>query len=83
MRIGAALANTIAPPTPWPTRMKMSQSAPDEPWSQLTDNRTENAEKTAKPSVYILTRPYMSPIRPKLTSSTAVQTMNPMSIHRR
>ena len=39
--------------------------------------------KTAKPSVYMLTRPNMSPIRPKLTSSTAVQTMKPISIQSR
>ena len=61
----------------------MSQSAPEEPFSQVTDNRTEKREKTAKPTVYIFTRPYMSPVRPKLTSSTAVQTMKPINIQSR
>ena len=80
MRIGAAFAKTIAPPTPCPTRITISQSAPLGPWSHVNDNRIEKTEKTAKPSVYIFTRPYMSPMRPKLTSRTAVQTMKPISI---
>ena len=72
-----------APPTPWPTRIKMSHSAPADPSSHVTDRKIENTEKMAKPSVNIFTRPYMSPIRPKLTSRTAVQTMKPISIHSR
>jgi hypothetical protein len=38
---------------------------------------------TAKPRLYIRTRPYMSPTRPKLTTSTAVTSMKPISIHNR
>jgi hypothetical protein len=83
VRIGAEFAIRKAPPMPWPTRIKMSHSAPEVPSSQVIDNKTEKNEKTAKPSVNIRTRPYMSPIRPKLTSSTAVQTMKPINIQRR
>ena len=43
----------------------------------------EKNVKTAKPRLYMRTRPNMSPMRPKLTTSTAVTTMKPMSIHRR
>ncbi len=34
-----------------------------------------------KPRLYILTRPYMSPSRPKLTISTLVTTRKPRIIH--
>ena len=37
----------------------------------------------AKPMLNIRTRPYMSPMRPKLTTSTAVETMKPIIIHSR
>ena len=37
--------------------------------------------KIANPKLNIRTRPYMSPIRPKLTTSTAVATRKPMIIH--
>ena len=37
----------------------------------------------AKPRLYILTRPYMSPRRPRLTTSTLVTTMKPRIIHNR
>ncbi len=49
----------------------------------MTDSRIEKAVKTAKPRLYIRTRPYMSPIRPKVTTSTAVATMKPISIHKK
>ena len=83
VRIGAEFAMRNAPPMPWPTRIKMSQSAPALPSSQVTESRTEKTEKTAKPRVNIFTRPYMSPMRPKLTSRTAVQTMKPINIQSR
>ena len=38
---------------------------------------------TAKPMLYIRTRPNMSPRRPNDTTSTAVTTMKPMNIHSR
>jgi len=75
------LAKSMAPPTPWPTRMVMSQIAPWVPLSQVTARRTEKAVKTAKPRLKILTRPNMSPTRPRLTTSTASTTMKPISIH--
>jgi hypothetical protein len=43
------LAKSIAPPTPWPTRIPMIQSAPPEPFSGVTKRRIEKAVKTAKP----------------------------------
>ena len=75
------LAKSIAPPTPWPTRMTMSQIAPAVPVSQVTARRTEKAVNTAKPRLKIFTRPNMSPTRPRVTTSTASTTMKPISIH--
>ncbi len=63
--------------------MRMRQRAPAGPWSQVIESRIEKKVKTAKPRLYMRTRPNMSPMRPKLTTSTAVTTMKPMSIHRR
>jgi hypothetical protein len=72
--IAPELANSIAPPTPCPIRMPISHSAPALPFSQVAASSSENSVKTAKPRLYIRTRPYMSPSRPKLTTSTAVTT---------
>ncbi len=47
--IALELANSIAPPTPCPTRMPMIHSAPPEPFSGVTASRIENSVKTAKP----------------------------------
>ena len=74
------LAKSMAPPTPWPIRMVMSQMAPAVPVSQVTASRTEKAVKTAKPRLKIFTRPNMSPTRPRVTTSTASTTMKPISI---
>ena len=73
-------ANSMAPPTPWPSRMRMSQMAPAEPVSQVEARRMENRVNTAKPRLKILTRPYMSPTRPSDTTSTASTTPKPISI---
>ena len=59
----------------------ISQIAPSVPVSQVTAKSTEKSVKTAKPRLKILTRPNMSPTRPRLTTSTANTTMKPMSIH--
>ena len=83
VRIAVELANRHAPPTPWRTRMTMIHSAPATPVSKVTDSRIEKSVKTAKPRLYMRTRPYMSPTRPRLTTSTAVTSMNPMNIHRK
>ena len=49
VRIAAEFANSIAPPKPWPTRIRISHSPPAEPFSQVTDRRIEKTVKTAKP----------------------------------
>jgi hypothetical protein len=77
------LAKMNAPPTPWPTRMTMIQRAAVGPDIQVTDNRMEKTVKTANPSVYIFTRPKMSPTRPKLTTRTEVTSRKPIRIHRK
>ena len=74
------LAKSMAPPTPWPSRMRMSQMAPAVPVSQVAASRTEKTVNTAKPRLKILTRPYMSPTRPSETTSTASTTPKPISI---
>jgi uncharacterized membrane protein YciS (DUF1049 family) len=53
------------------------------PLIQVTDSRMEKTVKTAKPRLNMRTRPYMSPIRPRLTTSTLVTSMNPIRIHRK
>ena len=77
------LAKSMAPPTPWPTRIAMSQIAAGVPVSQVTASRRENAVKTTKPRLKILTRPKMSPTRPRVTTSTARTTLKPISIQSR
>ena len=57
VRIAVELANRNAPPTPWNTRITMIQMAPACPMSQVTDSRIENSVKTAKPRLYMRTRP--------------------------
>ena len=48
-----------------------------------TESSTEKTEKTRKPRLYIFTRPYMSPSRPSVTTSTAETTRKPMMIQSR
>jgi hypothetical protein len=57
VRIALEFANSRAPPTPCPTRITISQSAPALPCIQVTESRIENAVKTAKPRLNIRTRP--------------------------
>ena len=83
VRIAEELANRKAPPTPWPMRITIIQIAAGGPVIQVTDRSSEKTVKIAKPSVNMRTRPYMSPTRPKLTTSTAVATRKPMIIHSR
>ncbi len=47
------------------------------------ESRIEPTVKTAKPRLYMRTRPNMSPTRPRLTTSTAATTMKPSIIHSR
>ena len=72
--IALELAMSRAPPTPCSTRMTISQRAPAGPVSQVAASRIEKTVKIANPALYIRTRPYMSPSRPKVTTSTAVTT---------
>jgi hypothetical protein len=72
------LASSIAPPTPCRSRITISHHAAAVPCIQVSDSAMENAANIAKPRLNILTRPNMSPSRPKLTTSTAVTTRYPM-----
>ena len=75
VRIALELAISIAPPTPCRIRTMISHSAAAVPCIQVSESSTEKKANSAKPRLNILTRPYMSPRRPKLTTSTAVTTM--------
>ena len=57
VRIAVAFANSIAPPMPWPIRPTISHIAPEPPWKGSTESSTEKTENTAKPRLYIFTRP--------------------------
>ena len=83
VRIAVELANSIAPPTPCPIRITISHIAPEPPVKGSTDSSTEKTENTRKPRLYILTRPYMSPRRPSVTTRTAETTRKPMMIQSR
>ncbi len=43
----------------------------------------EKTVKMANPRLYMRTRPYMSPKRPKVNTSTEVTSRNPMRTHRK
>jgi hypothetical protein len=47
--IALEFASSMAPPTPWPTRMTISHSAPLVPVIHVTVNSTEKTVKTRKP----------------------------------
>ena len=73
--MAAEFANSRAPPTPWPIRMPMSQTAAPTPCIQVIDRRIEKTVKTVKPRLYIFTRPKMSPMRPTVTTTAAETSM--------
>ncbi|SBW28829.1 hypothetical protein FDG2_6054 [Candidatus Protofrankia californiensis] len=83
VRIAVEFAKRNAPPTPCTIRHPMSHSAAALPSIQVTANRTEETPKIAKPMLYMRTRPYMSPRRPKVTTRTAVTIRKPSIIHSR
>ncbi len=83
VRIAVEFAKIIAPPTPCTNRKKISSSAADGPVVNTTDSKIEPTVNTRKPRLYNRTRPNMSPMRPRLTTSTAVTTMYPMIIQSR
>ena len=57
VRMAAELAMSIAAPTPWKMRMTMSQMPAAVPVIQVMLSRSEKKVKTAKPRLYIRTRP--------------------------
>ena len=57
---------------PCTTRQTISQIAADEPVPGVSESAIDAAVKTAKPTLYIRTRPKMSPRRPNVTTRTAV-----------
>ena len=63
-----------APPTPCTIRQPISHSAAASPCCQVRARKIDAIVKITKPRLYILTRPYMSPSRPKPTTSTAETT---------
>ena len=83
VRIAVELAMMNAPPTPCTMRQPISHSAAASPCCQVTASRIDATVNTTKPRLYIRTRPYMSPRRPKPTTSTAVTTRKPMIIQSR
>ena len=68
------LAMSRAPPMPCTTRQTISHMAPEAPVHGHRERASDAALNTAKPPLYIRTRPNMSPRRPKVTTSTAVTT---------
>ena len=57
VRIAAELAISMAAPTPWKIRMTMSQTPPAVPVIQVMLSSSEKKVKTAKPRLYMRTRP--------------------------
>ena len=57
VRIALEFAKISAPPTPCPTRIRISQSAPALPCNQVTESEIEKTVKTAKPRLNMRTRP--------------------------
>jgi hypothetical protein len=72
VRMAAELAMSMAPPIPWIIRNTISSIAPARPVLQVSDRAMEARVNTAKPRLYMRTRPNMSPTRPRVTTSTAV-----------
>lgn len=71
VRIAAEFAVSIAPPTACTTRQPISHSAPPPARNGSNDNATEATLKITNPTLYIRTRPNMSPSRPSVTTRTA------------
>ncbi len=81
--IAVEFANTIAPPTPCTRRIRMISIAPALPVLGTSAHPIEPTVKIRKPRLNSRARPYWSPRRPKVTTSTAVTSRNPISIHSR
>ena len=57
VRIAAEFARSSAAPTPWKMRITISQMPPAVPVIQVMLSRSEKKVKTAKPRLYMRTRP--------------------------
>jgi hypothetical protein len=57
VRMAAEFAMSRAAPTPWKMRITMSQIPPAVPVIQVMLKRSEKKVKTAKPRLYMRTRP--------------------------
>ena len=69
--MAAELAMRSDPPMAWNIRRMTSSRAPLEPVLHVRDSRTAPTVNQAKPRLYILTRPKMSPMRPTVTTMAA------------
>lgn len=74
VRMAVELAISRAPPTPCTIRSEISSSAAVPPWPGTSARPMEATVKTTQPALYMRTRPSMSPMRPKVTTSTEVAT---------
>jgi hypothetical protein len=74
VRIAVAFAHSSAPPMPCAMRNTISSVAPAAPVLHVSESAIEPRVKIRNPRLYIRTRPKMSPIRPNVTTSTAVTT---------
>ena len=72
VRIAAELDISIAPPTACTMRKMMMCRAALGPLPHVSERATAARVKITKPALYMRTRPYMSPRRPKSTTRTAV-----------
>ena len=73
--MAAELAMSNAPPMAWNIRRMTSSKAPLEPVLHTADSRIAPRVNQAKPRLYILTRPNMSPMRPTVTTMAAITSM--------
>ena len=73
--IAAEFAISNAPPMAWNIRRMTSSKAPFEPVLQTSESRIAPTVNQAKPRLYILTRPNMSPMRPTVTTTAADTSM--------
>ena len=72
VRIAVEFAVSMAPPTPCTMRSTISSRAPALPVLSTSAQPTEPSVKIRKPRLNSRARPYMSPSRPNVTTSTAV-----------
>ena len=74
VRIAAEFAVSSAPPMPCTTRHDDQPQRALDPVHGHSESASDATLNTAKPALYMRTRPYMSPRRPNVTTSTAVTT---------